>query len=127
MSFENGTKRVNAVIRWAAITGFAACVVVVSALSLTPGEALPGIEIWDKLQHVLAYLILAVTGSVAFPGRRSLPWLAIGLMILGCALEATQAFIPGRVAGVDDAVANAVGVGLGLVIGRVAGSRYRFG
>ena len=127
MSYENGTKPVSAVIRWAAITGFAAGVAAVSVLSLTPSDALPGIEIWDKLQHVLAYLILAVTGAVAFPGRRSFPWLAIGLVILGGVLEATQAFIPGRDAGVDDAVANAIGVGLGLVIARVAGSRYRFG
>ena len=127
MSFENGTKSVNAVIRWAAITGFAAGVAAVSVLSLTPGEALPAIQVWDKLQHVLTYLILAVIGAVAFPGRRSLPWLAIGLLILGCVLEAVQALVPGRVAGVDDAVANAIGVGLGLVIARVAGSRYLFG
>jgi len=127
MSFENGTKSVNAIIRWAAITGFAAGVVAVSVLSLIPSDALPGIEVWDKLQHLLAYLVLAVTGAVAFPGRRSLPWLAIGLLILGCVLEAIQAFVPGRVADVDDAVANAIGVGLGLVIARVAGSRYLFG
>jgi len=127
MSFENGTKSVNAVIRWAAITGFAAGVAAVSVLSLIPSDALPGIEVWDKLQHLLAYLVLAVTGAVAFPGRRSLPWLAIGLLILGCVLEAIQAFVPGRVADVDDAVANAIGVGLGLVIARVAGSRYLFG
>jgi len=127
MSFENGTKPVNAVIRWVAITGFTVGVVAVLVLSLTPSHALPRIEVWDKLQHVLAYLILAVTGAVAFPGRRLLPWLAIGLLILGCVLEVTQAFIPGRVAGVDDAVANAIGVGLGLVIARVAGSRYLFG
>jgi len=127
MSFENGTKSVNVVIRWAAITGFAAGVAAVSVLSLIPSDALPGIEVWDKLQHLLAYLVLAVTGAVAFPGRRSLPWLAIGLLILGCVLEAIQAFVPGRVADVDDAVANAIGVGLGLVIARVAGSRYLFG
>ena len=127
MSFENGTTRVNAVIRWAAITGFAAGAVAVSVLSLTPSDALPGIELWDKLQHVLAYLILAVTGAVAFPGRRSLPWLAVGLLILGCVLEAIQAFIPGRTASFDDAIANAIGVGLGLVIARVAGSRYYLG
>jgi VanZ family protein len=127
MSFENGTTRVNAVIRWAAITGFAACVAAVSVLSLTPSDALPGIELWDKLQHVLAYLILAVTGAVAFPGRRSLPWLAVGLLILGCVLEAIQAFIPSRTASFDDAIANAIGVGLGLVIARVAGSRYYLG
>jgi VanZ family protein len=127
MSFENGTTRVNAVIRWAAITGFAAGAVAVSVLSLTPSDALPGIELWDKLQHVLAYLILAVTGAVAFPGRRSLPWLAVGLLILGCVLEAIQAFIPSRTASFDDAIANAIGVGLGLVIARVAGSRYYLG
>lgn len=127
MSFENGTTRVNAVIRWAAITGFAAGAVAVSVLSLTPSDALPGIELWDKLQHVLAYLILAVTGAVAFPGRRSLPWLTVGLLILGCVLEAIQAFIPSRTASFDDAIANAIGVGLGLVIARVAGSRYYLG
>ncbi len=127
MSCENGKMPTSDLVRWAAITAFAACVVVVSVLSLTPSDALPAIDVWDKLQHVLAYLVLAVTGAVALPGRRLLPWLAVGLLILGCVLEATQAFVPGRVASVDDTVANAIGVGLGLVIARFAGSRYHFG
>jgi VanZ family protein len=127
MSSESGTKPANAFIRWAAITVFATGIVVVSLLSLTPGDALPAIDVWDKLQHVLAYLTLAVTGGVAFPGRRLLPRLAIGLLILGCALEALQGLVPGRDMSVDDAVANAIGVGLGLAIAHIVGRRYPFG
>jgi VanZ family protein len=127
MNSENGTKPIHAAIRWAAITALTAGVVAVSILSLAPSDALPAIDVWDKLQHVLAYFALAVTGAVAFPARRALPWLAIGLLILGSVLEAMQAVVPGRVAAVDDAVANAIGVGLGLAIARIAGSRCRFG
>ncbi len=127
MSSENGTRPANAFVRRVAITAFAAGVVAVSVLSLIPSGELPVIDVSDKLQHVLAYLVLAVTGAIAIPGRRSFPWLAIGLLLLGCVLEATQAFVPGRVAVIDDVIANAVGVGLGLVIARVAGSRYHFG
>jgi VanZ family protein len=127
MNSEYGTKPANVFVHWAAMTAFAAGIVVVSVLSLTPGDALPAINVWDKLQHVLAYLTLAVTGGVAFPGRRRLPRLAIGLLILGCALEALQGFVPGRDVSFDDAVANAIGVGLGLAIAHLVGRRYRLG
>lgn len=82
---------------------------------------------WDKLEHVIAYFVLAVTGIAAFPGRRAFPWLAIGLLTLGCVLETAQAFIPGRSAAIADAVANAIGVGLGLALARIAGARRHFG
>jgi VanZ family protein len=127
MSFENGKMPARVFVRRAATAAFAAGVVAVSVLSLTPSDALPAIDVWDKLQHVLAYLTLTITAAVAFPGKRLLPWLAVGLLVLGCVLEATQAFVPGRVAAVDDVVANAIGVGLGLVIAHVAGARFRFG
>jgi len=127
MSSKYGAKPANAFVRWAAITAFAAGIVVVSVLSLTPGDVLPAIDVWDKLQHVLAYLTLAATGGVAFPGRRLIPRLALGLLILGCALEALQVLVPGRVASVDDAVANAIGVALGLAIARIVGRRWHFG
>lgn len=127
MSSEYSTTPANTFVRWAAIIVFATGIVVVSVLSLTPGDVLPAIDVWDKLQHVLAYLTLAISGGVAFPGRRRRPWLCTGLLILGCALEALQGFVPGRVVSVDDAVANAVGVGLGLVIAHFVGRRYHFG
>jgi VanZ family protein len=127
MSSKYGAKPANAFVRWAAITAFAAGIVVVSVLSLTPGDVLPAIDVWDKLQHVLAYLALAVTGGVAFSGGHRLSRLAIGLLILGGTLEALQGLVPGRVVSFGDAVANAIGVALGLAIARIVGRRWHFG
>jgi VanZ family protein len=114
-------------LRRAAIAALAAGIVAISVLSLTPGDALPAIDMWDKLEHALAYFTLAVTGAVAFPGRRRLARLGLGLLILGCFLEAMQTFVPGRVGAVDDAIANAIGIGLGLALAWVAEWRLRFG
>ena len=127
MRSDNANKPAATLVRRAAIAVFTAGIIAVSVLSLVPRTAMPGIEVWDKLEHTLAYLALAVTGAIAFPGRRRLAWLGLGLLILGCLLEVTQTFVPGRDGTVDDAVANAIGIGLGLALAGVAGTRLRLG
>ncbi len=94
---------------------FAVAVLAVITLSLIPKEALPETEIWDKLHHVLAYGGLAVLGGLGFVGWRRMLAVGIGLVILGGSLEVAQAAVPGRFASVDDALANAIGVMIGLV------------
>ena len=90
-------------------------VVVVTWLSLTPGEALPDIDIWDKLLHVSAFAAIGLAGSLAFQGWRFGLVVAAGLLALGCILELAQIIIPGRSASIADALANGVGVAFGLV------------
>lgn len=93
---------------------FIAGLLVVAVLMVTPGEDLPTVSLWDKLEHGLAFGFLAVTGAVAFPGRASLLRLGFGLPALGALFEVLQLFIPGREAAVADALANSIGVAIGL-------------
>ena len=69
---------------------------------------------WDKLQHLMAYAVLAICGVVGFLGRRPRLILGVGLIVLGCGLEVAQAAVPGRNPSIDDAVANIAGIALGL-------------
>ena len=74
---------------------FSVGVVVVTGLSLSPQEALPDIDIWDKLLHTSAYAVLGLAGGLGFQGVRSRCMVAVGLLALGCILEVAQVSVPG--------------------------------
>lgn len=116
---------VRARIRPLAGAAFAAGALAVTVLSLLPREVVPDVDLGDKVQHLIAYLCLALAGGIAFPDRRSLLALGLGLVVLGAGLEFAQAIVPGRFASVGDAIANTLGVALGLTIARFAVSRAR--
>jgi VanZ family protein len=92
---------------------FVGATLMVVVLSLLPGKDLPAVGISDKLEHVIAYAILALLGGLAFP--RATMLLAVMLSALGIAMEICQIVVPGRSAEIADAVADAIGVGLVLV------------
>ena len=46
-------------------------VIAVAWLSLAPQDAVPAVDLWDKLGHFLAYAVLAVCGGMAFSNRRT--------------------------------------------------------
>lgn len=107
-----------AVIRWVARVAFAIGIAIVIWASVASHEDLPiSVEVWDKLQHTLAYAVLAIAGIVGFPDRRGLLGVGIGLIALGAGLEFAQALTPNRMASVNDGLANVIGVGLGLAVG----------
>ena len=87
----------------------------VIALSLLPQETLPETGMWDKMNHALAYGVLAVLGGFGFKGWRSLLMVAIGLVVLGAGLELAQSVISYRDGGITDALANFIGVAIGSV------------
>ena len=87
--------------------------VAVIALSLLPQESLPETGMWDKLNHALAYGVLAVVGGFGFKGWRSLLMVGLGLVVLGAGLELAQSVTPNRDGSIYDAVANFVGVAIG--------------
>ena len=87
--------------------------VAVIALSLLPQETLPETGTWDKLNHALAYAVLAVAGGLGFKGGRSLLMVGLGLVVLGAGLELAQSVTPNRDGSIYDAVANLVGVAIG--------------
>ena len=90
----------------------------VVAISITPGTALPPVPMWDKLQHFLAYAVLALLG---WGGYRQRPvQVALGLILLGGALELAQIAVPGPSASGIDGLANAIGAALGTGLSRLA-------
>jgi len=64
-------------------------------------------EPFDKVFHVLAFGSLAMMLWIATDGRRPL-LVVVGVMALGLADEARQAFIPGRTADLMDFMADAL-------------------
>jgi VanZ family protein len=86
----------------------------VVVLSLVRIEQPLALENADKYQHVLAYASLMYWWGMVQPGRK-LNW-AVALPLLGLALEWAQTFTAYRVLEWNDAVANALGVALALLL-----------
>lgn len=100
---------------------FACSLVAVSILSLLPPNAEPSLSfLSDKLQHASAYAWLALIGAIAYSSRRAKMTLLVMLPIFGAAIELVQYFVPDRTPELADAIANLVGVLLGLALVLVA-------
>ncbi len=81
-------------------------------IELAPKQA--GWMHWDKLQHVLVFMMLSLLGAHAYLHRY---YLAIGLILYGAIIEVLQnMFTITRQASIYDWVADFVGVYVGLVI-----------
>lgn len=100
------------------VFGWVLCVV----LSLGHPTSL-GVDVpeGDKIEHLLAYGLLAAWAAWLFPSRRGLVVAALALVALGIAMEFAQgAFTTDRMMDWRDAVADAIGV----VAGARAGLRW---
>jgi VanZ family protein len=93
--------------------------VAINILALSPAPYLPPLEIfnwWDKVQHAIAFATLAVMAVLAYPGalKRRIAFL---LIVQGVLIEVLQYFSGYRYGDWQDALADGVGVllGLGLV------------
>ena len=94
------------------------CFVAVNTLALSPAPYLPPLEIfdwWDKAQHAIAFGTLAVLAVLAYPGVSKV---RIGLLLIahGVLIEVLQYFTGYRFGDWQDAVADGVGVLVGLVL-----------
>ena len=101
-------------VKMAGRFGLVAGICLTVLLSLTPSGALPGLGLWDKLAHLVAYGLMALAGGIGFPSRPTLIRLFVSLILLGVVLELGQGWTGHRSAEVADAVANTVGVLAGL-------------
>ena len=99
---------------WLGLWGLAIAVVI--AVCLMPPPPLPPLpDNSDKLEHLLAYFLLAAGAVQLFATRRALLWTALGLVALGIGIELAQGLLTAtRAADPIDALANTVGVTLGL-------------
>lgn len=97
-------------------TGFGfALLMVVAVVSLIPGPEVGG---GDKLLHFLTYMLLSGWFSliVKYPG--SLWLVLVGLISFGLLMEYLQGLTSYRMQDIDDAMANSLGVMVGI------GSRF---
>ena len=93
-------------------------IAVVLAASLAPPRALPPMaDGSDKLYHLLGYFVLAAAAVQLFRRGAGLWWVAAGLVLMGIAVEWAQgALTAQRSADPLDALANVVGVALGVAL-----------
>jgi VanZ family protein len=71
---------------------------------------------WDKSLHFTAYFGLSLMVTIAVRANHRAIWWALGLIMLGGALEIVQG-MTGRDADIFDELANSLGVVTGLAIG----------
>jgi VanZ family protein len=95
--------------------------VVINFLALSPAPYLPALEIfnwWDKAQHAIAFAVLAVLAVLAYPevSKMRIASLLIGQGVL---IELLQYYGGYRFGDWQDAVADGVGVLVGLAMVRV--------
>ena len=85
---------------------FAAGTLAVVVFSVLPGQEMPSLGVSDKIEHVVAYAILGLTGGLAFPTPKATILLLVLLPMLGITLEVVQLVTPGRSSEVTDVLAN---------------------
>lgn len=104
-------------LKHAALFGTGLGYLAVTFLSWVPGDYRPQIVgLSDKLEHVLAYLLLGALTTIAARQTVKAHWLALAIVAYGGVLELGQLLIPNRVPSVWDFLANATGVILGVLI-----------
>lgn len=94
-------------------------VVIWGELAWMPGQGMFGwlADIDDKILHFIAYSALGGMAAAGIKERRWVAWAALGLILLGGALEFVQSYV-GRDKSIYDALANTAGVAFGAVAGR---------
>ena len=95
------------------------CFIAINALALSPAPFLPPVfDWWDKLQHAIAFGTLAVLAVLAYPKASRLR-IALLLIGQGVLIELLQYYGGYRFGDWQDAVADGVGVLVGLAMVRV--------
>jgi VanZ family protein len=96
------------------------CFLALNVLALSPARYLPPLEVfnwWDKAQHAIGFGTLAVLAVLAYPHVSKLR-ISCLLMLQGVLIEVLQYFSGYRYGDWQDAVADGVGVLLGLMLVR---------
>ena len=114
MTFRNLLHQLRRIDSWL----IAPALVVVIFGELTHLSAIGVLEsyFWDKALHFTAYFGLSLMTTIAVRANRNALWWALGLVLMGGALEIIQGFT-GRDADNFDELANTIGVLSGLGVG----------
>ena len=102
-----------------------AAIAAVIVLSLTPPPPMAVPHNFDKVEHLSSYALLACGAVLLFARRRAQLGAGIGLMAMGVGLEFAQALLTQtRMADPADALANAMGVLVGLLMSFTPAARW---
>lgn len=99
---------------WKPLTALILAAILWASLTPLPELPLPGLLLWDKIQHLLAYAILAL--PVAFAAPRRWPLWILGFLAVSAGIELVQPMV-NRYGEWKDLVANAAGLALGTLAG----------
>ncbi len=90
-------------------------IVALVVVCLVPLDSLPPLpENSDKLEHLFGYFALSAAAVQLFGSRRALLVATVGLVALGIGVEIAQGFTAYRSSDPVDALANTLGVLLGM-------------
>lgn len=89
-------------------------------VTLMPSKDIPQSFIfWDKAQHALAFLLLMLTGGLAYLNKST--WVFVGLIFYGASIELMQKYFTSTRSGdIFDLIADTVGIILGWLIFKIA-------
>ena len=113
------TTSTNAIRAWRLTTLLLAAAVLYLALSPAPPRTID--TGWDKANHALAFISLAVSANLGWsgsPARLVGVWLT--LLALGGGIEIAQLFVPPRSAEWNDWLADALGIAIGAMLALIA-------
>ena len=89
----------------------------VAALALTPTPPQQLSLGWDKLNHLVAFVVLAVCAVFGWRDARAAQRaVLLALLAYGGAIELLQRHVPGRSAEWADLLADAIGIGAGALL-----------
>lgn len=92
-----------------------AAIVALVVVCLVPLDSLPPLpENSDKLEHLFGYFVLSAAAVQLFGSGRALLVATVGLVALGIGVEIAQGFTAYRSSDPADALANTLGVLLGM-------------
>ena len=98
---------------------------VVSVAALAPGGDAPSLGVGDKVDHLLAFVALAVAAVLSgHAARRPVARVAAGLLAYGALIEVAQTRVPGRQGDLIDLAIDAAGILLGLAAAQALRSRW---
>jgi len=99
---------------------FACCIIFTLVMAFIPITDIPSaFSLWDKAQHALAFTVLTIAGSLAYPKLTKVVY--IGLVLYGAAIELIQSTLTTtRFGEVSDLLADGVGIAIGFAVYFVA-------
>lgn len=102
-------------------TAFVAALLAIYLLAVLPGDSLPGVQLWDKLQHAAAFFLLALLMGRAWPRSSLWRFRLPCLFAYGVIIELSQSMLSYREASLNDLLANASGLLLYVVLVNAVG------